>query len=108
MTKLFNKIPDEQRKSKSILIRVNADEASKIRHAADIRNIFVSDFIRRAALGRRADVHYETQIVLALRDFVASIKALHAALVERGITPPEDEWRPIIKEAVAAMLRISK
>lgn len=68
----------------------------------------VSDFMRRAALGRKADVDYETEIVLALSDITRVIRGFHAALVERGITPPEDELRPVILEARAAILRISK
>lgn len=68
----------------------------------------LSEFIRRAALGRRADVDYETEIVLALSDITRAIRGFHAAMVERGITPPEELLRPVILEARAAILRISK
>ncbi|AMR80271.1 hypothetical protein A2G96_09580 [Cupriavidus nantongensis] len=67
-----------------------------------------SEFIRRAALGRKADVDFETEIVLALSDITRAVRALHADMVERGITPPEAELLPLILEARAAMLRISK
>ena len=108
MTKLFKKKPPEQNKTVSFLLRLTPAEDSKIRHAASIRNLSTSDFIRRASLGRRADVRYETEIVLALCDVVREIRKLYAAMVEQGIQPPEDDWRPLITEAVAAMHRISK
>lgn len=108
MAQLFKKIPAEKRKSVRYEVRLSPKEAETIHTSAHIRNLSVAEFIRRAALKRRADIRYETEIVLTLREVVQSIRRLHAALVERGIQPPEDEWRPLIKEAVAAMLRISK
>lgn len=54
------------------------------------------------------DVDFETEIVLALSDITRSVRALHAAMVERGIAPPEADLLPLILDARAAMLRISK
>ena len=108
MAKLFEKKSADQLKSVRWPLRVTEQEAQQIRHAASIRQLDVTEFIRRAALGRKANVDYETEIVLALSAVTRSIRGLHAALVERGIEPPESEWRPIMVEAMAAMLRISK
>ncbi len=108
MTPLFKNKSPEQVKSIRLEVRLTASENEKIRKAADVRNMAVSEFVRRAALGRRADVQYQTGIVLALIDVTRSMRALHAAVVARGILPPEEEWLPVILEARAAILRISK
>lgn len=108
MTPLFKTKPAEQVKSIRLEVRLNASEHERIRKAADVRKMPVSEFIRRAALGRRADVDYQTDIVLALSDVTRSMRALHAAVVARGIQPPEEEWLPVILEVSEAILRISK
>lgn len=108
MTKLFKPVPDDIRRSISIIIRLNQAEAAQIRHAADIRCLTVSDFIRRASLGRRADVQIETKIILALYHFVQEIRKMHNTYLDHGLQPPEELWLPLIHEAGAAMLRISK
>lgn len=108
MTILFKKKSAQELKSVRYQIRLTTKDDEKIRHSAKIRQMDVSDFIRRAALGRKANVDYETEIVLALIDSTRAIRALHAAMVERGIPPPEDLLRPIIVGAGDAILRISK
>ena len=108
MTKLFQKKDASDLRSVKRLICLTEKEDEKIRHAASIRQMAISEFMRRAALGRKADVHYETEIVLALSDITRAIRGFHAALVERGITPPEEVLRPVILDARAAILRISK
>lgn len=108
MSKLFKTVPAEQRRSNRYEIRLTAKEAEAIQFSAKIRQMSVAEFMRRAALGRRADVRYEVEIVIVLRDVVAAIRLLYAALVERGITPPKEAWGPLIDEACAAMRRITK
>ena len=108
MTKLFKKKTEHELKSVRYQIRLTAKDDEKIRHSAKIRQMDVSEFIRRAALGRKANVDYETEIVLALSDSTRAIRALHAAMVERGIPPPEDLLLPIIVGAGDAIMRISK
>lgn len=105
---LFKKVDDQDRKDASILVRLTKDDKTQIEHSASIRNLSTNEFIRRAALGRRADVSYQTGIILALREVTRSLRDLHAAVVKSGNLPPEREWLPVILEARAAMLRISK
>lgn len=102
----FKTIPDDVRKDTSILVRMSKSEAEEIRYSASIRNMSVAEFMRRAALGRKADVNYETQIVLQLSDVVRAIRSVHKSMLELKITPPEEVWLPIMDEALAAMLRI--
>ncbi|WP_247391718.1 plasmid mobilization protein [Ralstonia pseudosolanacearum] len=104
----FQKKPDAEKRTVPTLIRWTEDEVQKVRHSASIRQMDVAEFIRRAALGRKADVDFETEIVLALSDITRSVRALHAAMVERGIVPPEADLLPLILDARAAILRISK
>jgi uncharacterized protein (DUF1778 family) len=108
MTKLFKKKPEQELKSVRYQIRLTIKDDEKIRHSAKIRQMDVSEFIRRAALGRKANVDYETEIVLALIDITRAIRALHAAMVKQSFLPPEELLLPVILEARAAMLRISK
>jgi uncharacterized protein (DUF1778 family) len=108
MSKLFKKMPIEKRKISRCEIRLTALEAATISASAEARNLSVCEYIRRSALGRRTDVFYESQIILALAEVVEAIKMLHEAEVELGLPPTYHEWNPVIEEAVEAMLRISK
>ena len=108
MTKLFQMKPLTDLRSVRYPILLTEKEAEEIRLSANIRNLSVAEFIRSAALGRKADVRYETQIVLQLSDVVRSIRAIHKAMLEHNLVPPEDVWGPVMDSAEAAMLRISK
>lgn len=108
MTKLFTKKPAEEKRSTTSLIRWTEDEIEQVKTAAKIRNLTVSEFIRRAALGRKADVRFETQIVLALHYVVQEARILHKAMTEQGAAPPEKELLELIEGAREAMLRISR
>lgn len=108
MSKLFKKTPIEKRKIFRCEIRLSTNESAIISASAEMRNLSVSEYIRRTALGRRADVCYESKMVLALADVVEAFKILHATVVEYGYQPVNQEWDPVIEEAVAAMQRISK
>jgi uncharacterized protein (DUF1778 family) len=91
-----------------IPVRVTPEEDAQIRTAAGIRHLDVAEYMRRAALGRRADVAYDVEIVLALSDITRVIRGMHAALVEQGVRPPEEEMLALIRDARAAMLRIER
>lgn len=106
--KLFTAVPEDDRKSDSILIRCTVADAATIRKQASIRSLPTSEYVRRAALGRTANVDYETDTILALSALTRAIRELHAALVEEGQPVMEEDLRPIILGARAAMLRISK
>ena len=106
MAKLFQKKESTDLRSIRYPILLTQKEAEEIRHSANIRNLSVAEFIRRAALGRKADVRYETEIVLQLSDAVRAIRAIHKAMVDMQIKPPEEIWGPIMDAAEAAMLRI--
>ena len=89
-------------------LRLTTEEDRQIREAAALRQIDVSDLIRRAALGRKADVRVEVEIILMLIEMVKAIPELHATVLATGALPPELQWQPVIDQAVAAMLRIEK
>ena len=106
MSKLFKKMPIEARKIFRCEIRLTATDATTISASAEARNLSMSDFMRRAALGRRADVHFETEIVVSLREVVQSIQALHAAFVRQGAPPPEAKIAELLDLARDAMLQL--
>lgn len=106
--KLFQKKDDTELRKVRVRFWTTAAEKLQIKRAAAIRSMDESEFLRRAALGRRADVDYETEIVLALSDVTRTVRAIHSAMVERGISPPESELLALILEARAAIQRVSK
>jgi uncharacterized protein (DUF1778 family) len=108
MTKLFKKKDESQLRSVRRPIKLTAKEDEEIRLAANIRQMDISDFIRCAALGRKADVDFDTEIVLALSELTKVIRLMHTTLVEEGLNAGEELWLPVIEEARAAMLRIGK
>lgn len=108
MGKLFTPKDEAEKRSKRIVMRVTTDEELKIKRAAAARQMDVSEFARRAALGRKADVDHETEAVLALSAITREVRALHTAMVKHGVTPPEADLLPVILEARQAILRIAE
>jgi hypothetical protein len=105
---LFKAVPDAVRKDTAILVRISQIENDQIRYSASIRNLSVAEFMRRAALGRKADVRYETEIVLQLSEVTRVLRGLHREMIAKGMSPPEAIWTPVMDAALAAMIRISK
>lgn len=108
MSKLFKKMPTEKLKSARLEVRASEKDALAIRGLAFSRCLSVSEFMRRAALGHRADVHFEVEIILSIREVVQSIRGMQATIITLGFQPPDDELGRVLDEALAAMLRISK
>lgn len=108
MTTLFKKKDESSFRSVRCELRLTREEDQLIRDAAGLRQLDVSEFIRRAALGRKADVRVEVEIVLMLIEVVKEMRELHTAVVATGALPPESQWKPVIDQAVSAMLRIQK
>lgn len=108
MTKLFKKKDPASVRSVRCPILLTEEEAAAIRKSASIRQMSVAEFIRRAALGRRADVDYNAKAVLVLSAITWQIRELHAGLVSHSISVQEDGLAELIIEARAAMIRITK
>ena len=108
MVKLFQTKDESLVRSVRRELRLTGEEDRQIRDAAGLRQLDVSEFIRRAALGRKADVRVEVEIVLMLIEVVKEMRELHTAVVATGALPPESQWQPVIDQAVSAMLRIQK
>ena len=109
MTKLFKTKPAHQKRTIRYPILLTQKEAETIRHFALIRNLSVADFIRRAALNRKADVKFETEIVLALCSLVNEIKNMHAGITKNMKLPKEFvEWRVVIRAAQEAIAKINE
>lgn len=108
MAKLFQKKDESVVRSVRRELRLTREEDQQIRDAAGLRQLDVSEYVRRAALGRKADVRVEVEIILMLIEVVKDLRELHSAVVATGALPPEQQWQPVIDQAVAAMLRIEK
>jgi hypothetical protein len=90
---------------------MNEKEAEKIRKSAKDRQLSMAEFMRRAALGRKAPVNYDVELFLALRKLDQSINSigdLHKAMIERGITPPVDDWRLVKMDIRFAVVRLAQ
>ena len=107
MAKLFKRKDTDELHSARVVIVMTAAEKAEIRHLAQIRQLDVSEFMRRSALGKRADINFDVECVIALMHVAKSIRALHAAVLEKGLMPPEDEWRPVIAEARDAISKMN-
>jgi hypothetical protein len=105
-TKLFKPKPADQVRSIDYKIKLNQAEADSIRQKAELRNLSMAEYMRRASLGRKADIHFETEIILTLRDSTKAIRTLHADYVAKGLPPPTDELCEVIRNCTAAMLRV--
>lgn len=109
MTKLFKTKPAHEKRTIRYPILMTEKEAETIRHSALIRNLSVADFIRRAALNRKADVKFETEIVLVLWSLVNEIKNMHAGITKNMKLPKEFvEWRVVIRAAQEAIAKINE
>lgn len=104
---LFKQKETSERRTIRKVFRVTEEEGKKIRRHAEIRQLDESEFMRRAALGRRADVDMETEIVLVLSDITRAVRAMHATYMEHGAIPPESEMLGLILDARAAIQRVS-
>lgn len=108
MVKLFKKIAIEDKRGKSVLIRLTVSEVIDLQQQAQIRNLSTSEYVRRMALHRRADVKMETGLILAVRNVVTEIRALHAAYLAQGLSPPEAILQPILMRCEQAILSVAR
>ena len=108
MTKLFRNKPAADRKSVQYEIRMTTSEAESVQNAAKIRCLSVAEYMLKASLGRRADVRFDAEIVLVIREIVQVIRQLHSQFVMQRIVPPSDLLELLLDESILAMQRISK
>lgn len=106
-TMKFKKRTDVEKRSARIPILFTKTEEEAVRQSAENRGLSVSDFIRRTALGRKADARYEPLVILELREVALAIHALHKEYLQHGFIPPEEVLEPVILEAVAAIKRVA-
>jgi hypothetical protein len=108
MSELFKKKEEADKRTTRKEIRFTAREWVKVENHARIRRLDPTEFMRRSALSRRADVKIETQIILALHFVVQELRSLNKGLVAGGGNPVAEEMLALIREAGAAMKRIEK
>jgi hypothetical protein len=111
MSELFKKKEEHEKRSKSRLIRFTAIELEQIQEKASIRNLEFSEYMRRTALGRKADVRFDQKIVLTLYQLVQEIRRLYKISLENKTPLPPDvveSLRILIVDAGNAIQKISK
>lgn len=108
MGKLFKKVADAERRSLRIPVLVNHDEKERLFELAACRQLPVADYLRRAGLQRKAEIHFDVEVVLTLSELTRTLRELHTDMVTHNIEPPTDLMRQLLLEARSTMLRISK
>ena len=107
MNKLFQvKAPNLKRTIRYPILLTEA-ESETIKEFAGIRNLSVAEFIRRAALGKKAKVHPETELVLAISQATYEIRRVHAENTQAGIPSPEEAMLRAINAATEAILAVT-
>lgn len=84
-------------------VRMTAADKAEIRLRAKRACLSVSEYMRRSALGKRVDMHYDADAILALTSVSAGIRALLA--YPRSNLAKEDV-RHVLEEAVWAIQRV--
>lgn len=107
MEKLFVKKAPENKRTVRYPVMLTQHEADVIYKSANLCNMSVAEFIRSAALGRKTEAHYETEIVLQLSAMTREIRAVHADFVKQGIKPPEEAMLGVINGATALILKVT-
>jgi hypothetical protein len=108
MEKLFASKAAGEAKRGDLHVRLSVADYERIVNDADARQLSLSDHVRRTMLGKKSDLRYESEIVLALNRLVASVRELTRRQVERGLVPTTDELAPIISGSIAALLLIKE
>lgn len=86
--------------------RLRPADAAKIEERAARSGLTSSEYIRRCALGRRIDVQYDADAVLALTRIADSVDALRELLRDHpGSTLNEEVFRAFVNECIETMQR---
>ncbi len=104
--KMCQSVPKSEARTAKVQLWFTPGEKEEVRAQAAARHLTVSDYARRCIFSRRADLRMEVDIIIAIRDLTAEIKAIHASYVALGEPPPEDALRPVLTRAITAMLRL--
>jgi uncharacterized protein (DUF1778 family) len=108
MKKMIKKVPLEEMKSKRLELRLTEANHILIKKMADVRNLSVSDFMLRAALGRKADISFQTGLINELRQCKDELRNLRKFLFESGQESPDDAIEEIIDNLNKVALKISR
>jgi len=108
MAKAFERKNTEEKYSERVIVKFTPSGHQHLKEQASARLLDISEFIRRAVTGRRADVRYETNVILEVGKLIRSVNELRKELFERGLIDDEAKWAEVRDEAIEAMLRIEK
>lgn len=108
-TTMKNRFTPSGADSKSTItkkFRVTPEDASAIEVRASKSGLTFSEYVRRCALGRRIDVDYNADIVLALTGIADNVDALREELREHPESTLDDEiFRAFVSECIETMQR---
>lgn len=105
-TTIFTSLPDGIGKEVRVEFRATVAEREKIKVLAASREMPVSEYLRRTALGRPAPLDMDTELVIKLSDATRAVRDLHKAYLGIGCRPPEDVLLPVMRNLIAAILKV--
>lgn len=111
MADLFRKKEDGDVRTRKFLTKWTAKEFSQAQENSRIRKLSMNEFIIRAALGRRADIKMDMEIVSKLSQSISAVRKLHNFCEVNNLPMAEGDielMRISITEGIEAMRRILK
>jgi hypothetical protein len=84
-------------------LRLTPADTSKIEESASRAGLSFSEYVRRCCLGRRIEMRYDVDAILALRDVAIEIRALRS---DPRTHLPDEEVMDALQEAVDAIKRV--
>jgi hypothetical protein len=84
-------------------VRMTAADKAEIQLRAGRACLSVSEYIRRCALGKRVDMHYDADVILALSEVSASVRAL---LASPATNLTKDDVQDVLQKVVLAIERV--
>lgn len=92
----------KQQKSARLVMRVTPGERLSIENLAKERNLAVSDYLLRCAMGKPAQLHADVYAINYLREICIEVKHLYHA--NTGVS--EAAFDEVMKAAIAAIARV--
>lgn len=107
MAKLFRKKAEGLKRVKLIQIRVTEQEHAEMSAQAGMRALDISEYLRRVALHRRAEVKIEQEMILEVSSAVRALREIHAGYLAVGQIPPVSVLQPLLDRCETAILSLS-
>jgi hypothetical protein len=87
--------------------RVTPEDAAAIDNRAEKSGLSVSEYVRRCALGKRIDVRYDEDVILALRDIAINVGELRNSLMALEVSFDVETLNQIAAQCVRTIRKVA-